>query len=1023
MNVNFSAWSIRNPIPAVLFFIVICAVGLVAFFTLPITRFPNIDVPVIAVSITQQGAAPSELESQVTRKVEDGLASVSGVKHLQSTINEGQSTTVIEFRLETNTDRAVNDVKDAIAKIRGDLPRTIDEPIVQRIDVEGQSILTYAASSPGMTLEQLSWHIDDVVKREVQGLKGVGRVERYGGVNREIHVELDQDRLLALGVTASDVNAQLRATNADFAGGRGEIGGKEQPIRTLAAAKTLEQLAATKINLPGGRDVRLDEIARVSDSNDDPRSFSRFDAQPVVSFAIFRAKGASDVSVKTVIEAKVAELRKAHPEVELKLIDDAVSYTKGNYDAALETLVEGALLSVLVVLIFLRDWRATLISAVALPLSIIPTFYIMQWLGFSMNLVSMLALTLATGILVDDAIVEIENIVRHMRMGKSAYRASIEAADEIGMAVIAITFTIVAVFVPVSFMDGIAGQYFKQFGMTVAAAVLVSLLVARLITPMLSAYFMRSHHIGKEEKEGAIIRAYAWFLRGTLRFWWVTIAVGVAIFMVSIWGMQFLPTGFIPDEDNSRLVLSVELPPGSTLADTARTTDVMTQKVKAIKEVESVFVLGGASPKGQSEVRNAVVVVNLVHKTKRTIAQKQLTTIVADALAGAADVRYWYVNDRGERGVSVSVLGADPDALAKGVAMLETAIRHEPGFYNVAGDAGLDRTEVRILPKPDQMTELGIAPDAIADLIRVATFGDFSANLAKFNAGDRLIPIRVRLDPMARTDINLLGSIRIRTGAGKMVPLSSVADISFGQSPSTIERYDRVRRVTIGADLVKGIELGSAVQKIMDMPAAKALPDGVTIQQAGDAEIMGEVFSGFAKAAGIGLLMMLCLMILLLQRVFQPVTIVLSLAFSIGGVIVALLITRNSISMPVVIGMLMLMGIVAKNGILLVDFAVERVKHGLTPREAIIDAGRKRARPIIMTTVAMAAGMFPTALGIGDGGEFRAPMAIAVTVGSEFPAVIHALQTLVDDFADAQLHAAMQARIFQSSNLPRPGPK
>ncbi|MGL4240352.1 MAG: efflux RND transporter permease subunit, partial [Beijerinckiaceae bacterium] len=516
MAVNFSAYSIRKPIPSILLFIVLCLMGVVSFMQLPVTRFPNIDVPVVSVAVTQSGAAPAELETQVAKRIEDTLAGVTGVKRLITTLNDGRSVTIVEFQLEVNVEKALNDVKDSVAKVRADLPRTVDEPIIEKIDVEGQAILTYAVASPGMTLEQLSWHVDDVVKRKLQGAKGVGRVTRIGGVEREIRITLQPDRLSALGITAADVNRQLRATNVDLAGGRGEIGGQEQTIRTLGGARSVDELSGTKIILPGGREVRLGELGEVTDVFEEPRAFARLNAEtPVVTAAIYRAKGASDYDVKNVVLKRIAELEKENPNVTFTSIDDSVRYTYGNYKSAMTTLIEGALLAVVVVFIFLKDWRATLISCVALPLSIIPTFWAMDAMGFSLNLVSLLAITLVTGILVDDAIVEIENIVRHMRMGKSPYKAAMEAADEIGLAVIAITFTIVAIFAPVSFMGGVAGQYFKQFGLVVAAAVLFSLLVARLITPMMAAYLMKpSKH--ENETPGLLMRSYLRLLHATM---------------------------------------------------------------------------------------------------------------------------------------------------------------------------------------------------------------------------------------------------------------------------------------------------------------------------------------------------------------------------------------------------------------------------------------------------------------------------------------------------------------------------
>jgi hydrophobic/amphiphilic exporter-1 (mainly G- bacteria), HAE1 family len=980
MAVNFSAYSIRKPIPSILLFIVLCLIGFVSFMQLPVTRFPSIDVPVVSVTVTQSGAAPAELETQVAKRVEDTLAGITGVKRLISSLTDGRSTTIVEFQLEVNIEKAVNDVKDAIAKIRAELPRTVDEPIVEKIDVEGQAILTYAVASPTMTLEQLSWHVDDVVKRQLQGAKGVGRVTRIGGVDREIRITLDPDRLNALAITAADVNRQLRATNVDLAGGRGEIGGQEQTIRTLGGARTIEELASAKIILSGGREVRLGELGEITDVFEEPRTFSRLDAEtPVVTAAIFRAKGASDYDVKNLVVKRFETLQKSNPGITYTLLDDSVRYTYGNYKSAMTTLIEGALLAVLVVFIFLRDWRATLITCVALPLSIIPTFWAMDAMGFSLNLVSLLAITLVTGILVDDAIVEIENIVRHMRMGKSPYKAAMEAADEIGLAVIAITFTIVAIFAPVSFMGGVAGQYFKQFGLVVAAAVLFSLLVARLITPMMAAYLMRPvKHV--EAKDGWLMRAYTRFLAGTLRWRWITLLAGFGVFYLSIWSTQILPTGFIPPEDAARTVLALELPPGATLESQRQKTDEAVRRIREIPEVRQVLIVGGSSPTGQRELRKASAYVLLTPKTERIKKQRQLEAEIAAKVALVPDMRAWYVNERGERELAVSLVGTNAASLQRVVAEMEGSLRQNPQFRNVAAIAGVERPEIMVTPRLEEAARFGITTDAISEAVRVATIGDVGPSLAKFNAGDRLIPIRVQVDEEARNDLRFVESMTITGTGGISVPLSAVADVTFGQGFSSIERYNRVRRVVIGTDLV-GITTGQGLERILALPVMQKLPDGVQLLVTGDAEIQAEVFAGFAKAMGLGLVIVFGVLVLLFGSFFHPVTIMLSLPLSIGGVILALLVTKNPISMPVVIGILMLLGIVTKNAIMLVDFAVEAEAKGVPRDEAIIDAGRKRARPIIMTTIAMVAGMLPSAYGVGDGGEFRAPMAIGVVGG------------------------------------------
>ena len=981
MRLNVSAWSIRRPIPAAVAFAVLTILGLVSFRTMSITRFPNIDIPIVQVLITQSGAAPAELESQVTKKVEDSVASLNGVWHIFSTVTDGSSSTVVQFTVgSVDIDRALNDVKDQIAKIRSDLPRTIDEPVVSRVDVEGLPIVTYAASAPGMSVEQLSWFIDNSVARDLQSIRGVGEVKRFGGVDREIRVSLDPQKLLALGVTAAAVNEQVRADNVDLGGGRGEVAGQEQAIRTLAGARSVADLAALPIALPGGRTVRLDELGTVVDGAAEPRTFTRLFDRPIVAFAVTRAKGASDVTVDSAIEKRLAKIEADHPEVTFTKVDTQVDNELGSYRSTMETLIEGALLAVVVVFAFLRDLRATIVTAIALPLSIIPTFWAMHAIGFSLNLVTLLAITLVTGILVDDAIVEIENIVRHMRMGNSAWRASLEAADEIGLAVIAISLSIAAIFAPVSFMGGIAGQYFRQFGLTVAIAVMFSLMVARFVTPVIAAYFLRAPREA-DHGDGPVMRGYTRLVRASVRHRWITLFIGALIFAASLWSTRLLPAGFIPADDVGRVLLAVELPPGSRLDDTDRVTGRVSEKLRAMAEVRSALIFGGQILGAGAEPRKATVVINFVHKSEREATQKDLQLKIGAMLADEPDIRFWFMKDNGQRDLSLIIAGPDIDVINDTANQIASEMRSIPILENPMSTAELDRPELRIVPKRQVAADLGVSTEALSETIRVATLGDIDANLAKFNAGDRLIPIRVELDQAARSHVGLLQELRVPTGGGATTPLSVVADFSISHGPTAINRYDRSRRVTIEGDLRGDTALGDAVEAIHELPTAKTLPPGVEIRETGDVEVMSEVFASFAAAMGAGLMMVYGLLVLLFGSFLQPITILVSLPLSIGGAIIALLVTHKALSMPVVIGILMLMGIVTKNAIMLVDFAVEEIGRGAPRLEALVEAGRKRARPIVMTTIAMAAGMFPSALGLGDGGGFRSPMAIAVIGG------------------------------------------
>lgn len=1014
---NFSAWSIRNPIAPLLAFFLLLFLGIKSFYELPITRFPNIDVPVISVSVQQPGAAPAELETQVTREVEDAVAGIAGVDFIQSTVNDGVSTTAIMFKIEVPTDKALQDVKDAIDRIQAELPATAETPEVTKIDVEGIAIQTFAVSSPNMTLEELSWFVDDTVKRALQGKPGVGRVDRYGGVDREVHIELDPAKLSSYGITAAEVNRQLRSTNADLGSGRSQVAGAEQSIRTLGDQRDVKALASTTINVGANRFVKLTDLGTIKDSYKEPASFSRFNGNPVVSFSVFRSKGASEVTVAETVEEQLKTIRANHPDVNIDLVDDAVYFTYGNYEAAIHTLIEGAVLAVIVVFLFLRNWRATLISAVALPLSAIPTFWIMDMLGFSLNLVSFLALTLATGILVDDAIVEIENIARHIKMGKSPYRAAIEAADEIGLAVIATTFTIIAVFAPVSFMGGIPGQYFIQFGLTVAIAVFFSLAVARLITPLMAAYLMRDsdadgHHDDHHSRDSWLMRKYSSFITRTTSHWYgryATLLCAIAFLIGSVALLMQVPGSFMPPDDSGRIILSVELPPSAQLDDTEAVTNEVTSRIKDLEGVDNIYVLGGSSPKGDLEVRRASIFVNLkkiehsllkkvvndvfgrlpvvgaylpkmeVHG--RTVPQWDIETEIFKRVTGIADARILKLNDRGERDVAYNFTSSNPEDLDRAVALLEVKLRQKQFLDNVGTEGALPRSEVQIRPDPVRMARLGVTTAQVSEIVRVATIGDVDTALSKVYLDDRMIPVRVQLDLSVRRNMAALRALKVPTNTGASVPLSSIADISYSEGPSMIKRYDRARVVTVGASLPPGVALDQATAAFAEAIEEANLPPTVQILESGDTKIQNEMLQGFVNAMLLGLLLVLGVLILLFKDVIQPFTILFSLPLAIGGVAVGLLATGNSLSMPVLIGILMLMGIVTKNAILLVDFAIEMMHRGMKRTEAMVEAGRKRARPIIMTSIAMSAGMLPSALGVGEGGSFRAPMAIAVIGG------------------------------------------
>ncbi len=971
---NLSTWAIRNPVPPIALFVVLCIAGLVSFGRLPVTEMPNVDLPVVLVNVSAPGTAPSEIASQVIQPIEDEVSDIAGLRHIAATARDGSAQLTIEFEMGTNTDRALNDVKDAVTSARDQMPDTTSDPVVQRLDFTGRPILTYAVADQTRSIEALSAFVDDVVARALQGAEGVGSVSRLGGAEREIRVDLDPERLIALNLSASSVSQQLAQTNLDQGGGQGDLFGAEYVIRALGSAQSLEQLAATPIRLPTGQTVPLNQLGSVTDGAGEAETFALFNGRPVVAFGVFRATGASDLVAAEAAQARLDELRVQYPDTEFSLIDDATIYTEANFDAAMETLYEGALLAIIVVFLFLRNWRATVVAFVALPLSAIPTFIVMDLLGFSLNTISLLGITLVVGILVDDAIVEIENIDRHIHMGRPAYEAAMEAATEIGTTVIAISLTIVAVFAPVSFMGGIAGEFFKQFGLTVAVAVLFSLLVARLITPLFAAYFMKSKPGSEPAKDGLIMRAYLRVLGWTLHNRTLTLLAGVLIFAASIYSATLLPQEFIPPSDAGRSVVAVELPPGTTLAEARRAAQEISTRILQVPEVRRVFVDGRSSTALSLQV-------NYGDKEDRERSWTEINSEIEQRLADLPDLRVFVLGEEGQREVTINVLADTEAGAAAASAALLQQMRALPELRGVSSEAALLRPEIQITPDPERAAELGVTSANLAAAVRIATIGDIDANLAQFDAGEDRLPIRVRLNEDARGDISRLAGFRIPSSSGAMVPLSAVAEVRIASGVTLIERYDRRYRVSIQADLAPGVYLGPATEAINALPASNAMPEGTTIQPSGDVETMGEIFSSFALAMGAGLMLVYVVLVLLFNSFVTPLTIMMSLPLAIGGAIFALYLHGSGIGLSVVIGFLMLMGIVTKNAIMLVEFALEGVKSGQDRAAAMIDAGHKRARPIVMTTIAMAAGMVPSALGGATGGEFRAPMAVAVIGG------------------------------------------
>ncbi len=982
---NFATWSIRNPVPAVLLFILLTLAGMYGFRQLPIANLPDLDLPSVTIALTQPGAAPAQLETEVARKVENSLATLSGVKHMRTSITDGQVNITLEFILEKKLSDALIETKDAVDRIRSDLPTDLQQPSISAVRVGGEATLLYAIASSRMDEEALSWFVDDTVSKTVLGVPGIGKFERVGGVQRQVRVEVDPVRLAAMGATAADVSRALRTVEQESSGGRGQLGGTEQAVRTIATVRQAEELNHLPLVLSDGRRVNLDQVATVSDAVAERSQIALLDGEPAVGFKLYRAKGFDEMRIAADVTQALGKLQAADPGLSFTKISGTVDYTREQFDGSMHMLYEGALLAVLVVWWFLRDWRATLISASALPLSILPAFAAMYWIGYSLNTVTLLALAVIVGILVDDAIVEIENIERHSRMGKPIKQAAGEAVTEIALAVIATTMTLVVVFMPTAMMSGIPGLFFKQFGWTAVVAVLSSLLVARVLTPMLAAYLLKAHPGETEAKDGRLMVLYLGWVRWCLAHRWLTLLAAVAIFFGSVAIVPLLKTGLIPPSDRGYSTVRIELPPGSTLNATRATTEAARQAIGGLKGVEHVMTMVGAAQAvggGQTqagEVRRATMTLVLAPRGAR-LDQAAIETQVRRALVNVPGARFSLgVGGLGEK-ISLILASDDTAALKATGQALERQLRGVPGLANITSTANLERPEIVVRPNAQRAAEQGVTAAAIGETVRIATNGDFDAQVAKLNLDNRQVAIQVRIPDAARQDLEVVANLRVH-GRNGLVPLASVADLSVESGPSQIDRYDRRRYVTVSADL-GGTPLGQALAEAKALPAAQAMPSSVKLIETGDAEIMVELLGGFGMAIVIGLLCVFCVLVLLFHDFFQPLTILSAVPLSLGGAFVALLLSKGMLSIPSMIGLVMLMGIVTKNSILLVEHAVMGIhERGLSMHEALIDACHKRARPIVMTTVAMIAGMLPIALGLGADASFRQPMAIAVIGG------------------------------------------
>ena len=886
---------------------------------------------------------------------------------------------------------ALVDVKDAVDRVRGELPTDLEEPRVSKLNVQpGIPLATYAVTSRSMDEEALSWFVDDTIARAALAVPGIGEFSRVGGGTREVRVEVDPARLAALGVTAADVSRALRRVQQQASGGRGQVGGAEQGVRTDATVRRAAELAALPIVLADGRRVRLEEVATITDGLAERTQAALLDGTPSVGFQVRIAKGADAVDAAAGLERAVATLAASNPDLRFERVATTVDHTLEQYEASMHMLWEGALLAMAVVWLFLRNWRAMLLGAIALPLSIVPTFAVMYWAGYTLNTITLLALALVVGILVDDAIVEVENIERHVRMGKTVRQATEDAVTEIGLPVIATTLALVAVFVPIAFMSGIPGLVFKQFGWTTVAAVVASLLVARLVTPMMAVWLLRPHQATGAPQDGPLTRRYLAAVRWCLAHRRTTVVAAALFFVASLAMLPLLPAGFVAATDRGSTRVSIELPPGATLAATLRAAEAaraaLLEGPEPVPGVRSLFttvgepqVGGGMAVSAAGEVRKGTITVTLAPRDSRP-HQREIENAIRARLAAVPGARFSVGGGGPGEKLSLVLSGRDAAALRTAAAEVEGAVRALGSLGGVTSTASLERPEIVVRPDAARAAERGVTSSAIAETLRVATSGDFDAALAKLELEDRQLDIRVRVPEAVRADLQAIAALRV-PGRDGLVPLDSIAEVAIRSGPAQIDRYDRNRNVSISADL-GGAPLGEVMAAVRASPVVQNLPAGIVLRNSGDAEMMAELFGGFGLAMVTGVICVYCVLLLLFRDPFQPVTILSAVPLSIGGAFVALLAFRSELGLSALIGLVMLLGIVTKNSILLVEYAIVGIRErGLAESEALVEACHKRARPILMTTIAMVAGMLPLAFGLGGDASFRRPMAVSVIGG------------------------------------------
>lgn len=981
--------SIRRPVFTTMIMLAIAAFGAIFYQRLAVDLFPDVDFPVVTVTTIYAGADPETMETKVSDVIEEELNSLAGIDSLTSTNLESVSMVIVQFKLGVNLDVAAQDVRDRVSGVLRDLPDEAEQPVVEKLDLGAAPIMQLAVYGNIDNVELSRW-VEDEAKPAIERVNGVGTLTLVGGREREVNVWIKPEKLRALGLTILDVNQALAAQNLDVPGGRIADTYMERTLRTTAEAKTVAELGNTVIATMGDTIVRLRDIADIEDGLEEERSRALLDGAPAIAIVVRKQSGENTVAVADGIQQELVRLREIAPAgVSIEVVQDNSINIRGSLDAVQFDMLLGAVLAVLIILFFLRDWRATLISATALPVSVLGTFVFVGIMGFSLNMMTTLALTLSIGILIDDAIVVIENIVRRKQeLGESPFDAAERGTAEIGLAVLATTMSIVAVFVPVAFMDGMVGQFFFEFGLTVAVAVMISMFVSFTLTPMLSARFLSEHEVSTRGISGLIERLLTWmdttyrkFIEMALRFWYVTILVAILTLGGTMFFSQYMSTEFMPVEDRNQFAVKLELPSGAALQTTADYAEQMAEEIRALPGVETTFVTVGGGV--EEKVNTAVITVNLVHRSERTYHQYEMMNVARNRFADRQDATISVEQVSAMAGgarqepLQIGLGGNDLDELGAVAARIMARMGEVDGIVDIDSSYRPGKPEYNVAVDRSRAADAGIFGAHIGATVRAMVSGEVATTLS--TDGDR-IDVRVQLPVDERASIQAISTAQVRSSTtGQLLEVRQLAEIHETSGPTQIDRKSRQRQVVVYANL-DGLALGDAMA-IVNKIAAEEAPSHINVTEEGNSKELAKTTENMVFALFLAVLCIYMILASQFESFAHPFTIMVSLPFSLIGAIGALLLSGETMSIFAMIGVIMLMGLVTKNAILLVDYATQLRAKGYAVRDALIEAGAVRLRPILMTTAAMVFGMIPIAIGHGDGGEVRAPMGIVVIGG------------------------------------------